>query len=397
MKLENILRPIKSDSIEGHEKELQNKMIEIELQYVDKLFLKKIPPLCEDLKVDNIHDLVSKYTEIPPKIMEYQQGKSNEEELLVLVEKILNNISDLYHKDHEHWIEKIEELVGKELEKYKNLEKKENQDINYNNLENKAGLIGFGMETNLGHLLPNSGISDEDFCLQIHFEDFYKQQKGDIKNLFSSNSLEKLALKIVDEYPETKAIVAKSWLIDTPLAKRIGFTVYNRDFDIKGFSGTFWGQFINSNGQIKSDEVSKFLETGKPKYRTAAGAIMVENFLKKYLPEDRRGKIILKEVKPGLEEFNEQLKKEGKIFESILANLDKISEEEIEKKIFECEIINGFLKTKHGEGFIELIKGLKRRGKSAEDIKNENLLIKYKKSINEYINKLKFTDKEVII
>ena len=39
MKLENIFKSIKSNSIEGHEKELKDKLIAIELEYVDKFVL----------------------------------------------------------------------------------------------------------------------------------------------------------------------------------------------------------------------------------------------------------------------------------------------------------------------------------------------------------------------
>jgi len=392
MKLESI-NSIISNSIEEHEKELQDKMIMIELEYVDKLFLKEIPPLNKDSQTDDIRDLVSKYTEIQGKIMEYKNGKSNEKELIVSKEKILGGISDLYHKDHDHWIEKSEELINQELQKYKNYGKGEDSN---KDLENKAGLINFDMETGVGHILPGSGLLDEDICMGIHFNDFYKQQTGDIKNLFSSSSLEKLALKIINEHPETKAVVGESWLMDTPIAKRIGFTVYNRDLEFKG--GPFWGQFIDSNGQIKSEEVSKFLKTGKPPYIIAAGAIMVEDFLKKYLPKEKRGVIKLKETTKESVEFIKDL---NRITEELKKKWDELSFSEIFALINSNAVLAEYFKTTDGQEYIDMIKKSKELNVKRESM--ESFSYKNKDEINKkfegYIkeNMNKYIEREVVI
>lgn len=393
MKLESVLRPIKSNSIEGHEKELQDKMIEIQLEYVDKIFSKKISPLSKESKIGNIQDLVSEYTEIPDKIMRNKPG-SDGRELLALKEKILNKISDLHEKDHDHWIEKSEEFVNKELKEYKNKETKENRDNDYP--EKRAGLISFNIGTNFGRVLPDSGISNEDICLNIHFEDFYKQQKGDIKNLFSQNSLEKLALKIVDEYPETKAVVGESWLMDTPIAKRIGFTIYNRDLEFS--NGPFWGQFIDSNGQIKNKEISKFLETGKSPYRIAAGAIKVEDFLRKYLPQEKRGKIKLRE---STQESLDFIKDLNRIINELNDKWDSLSFDEIVALMNSNTIFANYFKTSDGKAYIDIFK----KAKELNLKKNEIHFIQYenkdeiKKKFDKYIeaNRNKYTEKEVVI
>ena len=72
--------------------------------------------------------------------------------------------------------------------------------------------------------------------------------------------------------------------MSTPIAKRIGFTVIDRNSKM-GLGGQFWGQFINSNGQIDNERVSKFLETGEPPYRVSTGIIMVEDFFEKIFTE----------------------------------------------------------------------------------------------------------------
>ena len=398
MKLETLQKPIKTDSIEQHEKELLDKMIGFELEYVERIFLKKIPPLSEYSETDDFSKLVENCTEIPSRIGRcvHRESNTGDADFLRLKEKIMSEICDLYQSDHEHWIERTNGLLEKELKEYEDAERKKEKESRYNK-ENKAGLIDFNMETDLGHLLPGSGISDSDICLQIHFEDFYKQQNGDTKNLFSSKSLEKLALKIVDEHPETKAIVAQSWLVDTAVAKRIGFTVYDRDFDISAVGGSFWGQFIDSNGQIKSNEILKFIKTGEPPYRTVAGAIMVEDFLSKYLPEDRRGKIILKEQTEESRKFTEDV---NRISQGI-KKWDDLSFDEIVTLLNSSSLLADFFKTFPGQGFVKMLKKGKELNLKRDDLRYFNYpdRDKFNDAFNQFIkeNRSKFKEKEVII
>ncbi|MEI8270218.1 MAG: hypothetical protein WCG45_02520, partial [bacterium] len=266
-----------------------------------------------------------------------------------------------------------------------------------NDIEDRIGLIDFGMDSNLGNILPGSGISDEDICMQIHFEDFFKQQNSDVKNLFSSNSLEKLALEIVEKHPETKAVVGKSWLMDTAIAKRIGFKVYNRNFDIKENIGSFWGQFVDSNGQIKNNDVLKFLETGEPHYKIAAGAIMVEDFLGKYLPEERKGRISLKEQ---TEESREFIKDYNRITKAI-EKWDEISFDELFVVLNSSISFSNYFKTPNGIEYINFFRkakelNLKRKEVKYLDYKNKQ---KIRDDFTLFLkeNENKFIEREVII
>lgn len=395
---EDFQKPIKTSSIEEHEKILEEKMTEIQLLYVDAITAGKIPPLDKNIDPKDIITLISRYTEIPSNLCnEYYNRVGNffkQEEYELFKQKLAEDIYDIYKKDQKTWIEETQKLIKDKIEKLGPIEKKEKQK---NDSKFKAGLIDFHVEAGLGHLLPGLGVNDDDLCVTIHFPSFYKQKKDNVNNLFSLNSLKELALKIIEEYPETTAIVGESWLMDTPIAKRIGFKVFNRDSK-QELTGQFWGQFINSSGQVDSIKVSKFLETGEPTFKVCIGVMMVEDFLKKYLPEEKRGKILLKKARPGLKDFNEKLEKEKEIFENILKNyIDDVENENIEEKIYQCEIIGGFLKTEQGKDLIGFLKELKKNNVSLKDIKEKNLFEEYKKLIGKYIDKLKFVDKKVVI
>ncbi|MFZ2205738.1 MAG: hypothetical protein WAV23_04055 [Minisyncoccia bacterium] len=418
MNIENFIKPIESKSVEEHESILDDKISEIRLQYIDLLSSGKIPPLeqkvnteTEEKKespVDSFEFLLSKYTSILRDLMGYYVAhKKNEGAEWVpymydsVEAQFKNKIIEFHEKDKDHWIEKTMQLLGEECEKAESSKKEEivqSSDLEDNSkYHGMAGLITFDVDGHYkywfnGSQMP-SPVEDSDTCMSIHLDPLFKKTLNSTDtNIFSSNSLQKLAVKIVDDFPETKAILAHSWLMDTPIAERIGFKIYKRENYSE--QGSFWSQFINSNGQIDKERVKKFLETGKAPYSVALGAMTTEDFLRKYLPPERRGKIILKEVNP---DFDEKIKKEAEIIESIFIDLNKITEEEIEKRISKCEIYSKFLKTEQGSGLIELIKELKEKGESAENIREKGLLKKYQESSREYIKGLMYTNKEVII
>ena len=397
MKLETLQNPIKTESIEQHERELRDKMTEVQLEYVERLFSGEIRPLSEKVKIDNFENLLNNYTEISSKIMEFRDGALNENELIELNRNLLSEIESLYNNDHEHWIEKSKELFDASLEKYKALEKNTNNDDG----KNSAGLISFGMEINRGESFPSSSISNSDICMEIHFEDFFKQKSGDEKKSFSldylNDSLKKLALKIVDEHPETKAVTGHSWLMSTPIAERIGFVIYEKNSSSDRAGGNFWGQFMDSNGQLKTKEILKFLETGEPTYRVATGAIMVEDFLRRYLPENRKGKIILKDQTQESREFIKDLNR----ISSRMNMWDTLSIEDILVLINSNKILSDYFKTTEGEKYLNVLKKAKELGLKAEEMKyfNYENMEEIKNNFVKFVeeSKNKFVDREVII
>ncbi len=123
--------------------------------------------------------------------------------------------------------------------------------------------------------------------LSIHFPDLYKQkiQNGEIENVFSLNSLQRLAEEISTKYSEVKSIHAVSWLLGSPIGKRLGF----RTFPVSVFQrgAPFWGQFVTKNGNIDEARAQQFLETGKPPFAMLEGYIPRDEFLAKYLPKNK--------------------------------------------------------------------------------------------------------------
>lgn len=397
MKLENLTKHIESKSIEEHEQKLDNEMVAIQLEYVDRLFKEQIKSIDGEKPDHDMTQLLYKYTQIP-NILKFSlykrtEYKVNDEIAGDLFQKrVINNISDLYEKDHEHWIEKTRQLMKDEIEALGSIQENKK---NENKLQ--SGLINFDIKS------VKEGVECfGDFCIDegevymlIHFEDLYKQKGDGEKNLFSSGSLEKLAINIVDKFPETKAIVGESWMMDTPIAMRIGFKV-SRNISDTRLSSQFWGQFIDSEGQVNSARVSKFLETGDPPYRTAIGVMKTEDFLRKYLPPDRRGKIILKEVKP---DFEEQLAEEREIISNIKENWDKITEKDIIDTIYnKCQILFDFTKTEKGKDFIPVLLDSKRLGRSFKETLNDPRIGEnYDTYLQDFIKSIKYQDKEVLI
>lgn len=399
MKFEDLQKPIEADSVEEHEKILREKMLEIQFQYVDELAQGKIEPFADDLKekndTGNIEAFLSKYTPIALELEHQYENRINNEfdkkECDLFKQRVLEKISLLYKKDYKNWIPKSIQLMKDEIKKLgpRNEEKKRSE----RRKDRMIGLIEFGIEDDLGKLTSNSEMKDLPY-LSIHFQDFYKQNKDKVESLFFvENSLKELALKIVNEYPETKAVIGESWLMDTPVAKRIGFSILEKNLK-KELGNQFWGQFINKDGQIDDKRISGFLKTGKPPYKVRVGIMMVEDFLKKYLPEDKKGKIILKDFN---REFNEEFKKEGKVFYESIEKWDKITVGDIDKILSGSKIINDFLNTEEGKGFDLLLKDLKKENKQKEELKNNHSLEEYRKNLNEFIKERRFVNKEVII
>ncbi len=94
----------------------------------------------------------------------------------------------------------------------------------------------------------------------------------------------------------------ESWLLDTPLASRLGFQRIE-DNETKQNNFSTWLQFIDKNGEIDSKRFNQFLKTEELPYKSVKAIMLVEDFLKKYLPENRRGKVILKEVNVDRKDF----------------------------------------------------------------------------------------------
>ena len=341
-------------------------LINFELEYIEKIDKGELKPLGSD-KIPFIKMLES-YSQISHYIYTLYCKRVTPEEYskidcegftnfcLAKMEQDYKNNKSTWKKDAFILIHKIMEELGPVVEK--NREDEEKQD---------TGIVEFGIESSPE--LESFGIGENDDRMSLHLDLLANQKETDatINNIFSGNSLSKIAIKIVDEFPQVKAVTARSWIMSTPIAKRIGFTPVKVDSVIDP-SPQFWGQFIDENGNLNKKRAQKFLETGVPEFPIGAGYIKVEDFLSKYLPENRKGVIELKDVTPEYISFNNEMKETRlKIF-----NFDNpITEEEAEKLLHENQYINKFLKTEHGPEFLALIKEAVKKNVHPADIQSD--------------------------
>ena len=142
------------------------------------------------------------------------------------------------------------------------------------------------------------GLKPGDEYGEIHFRapSMSPGEKFGLAELKSS--LAKLAVEIVTNAPHVRAVSGKSWLMDTPIAKRLGFReMPSENHRRKGMN--YWYQFLDQNGDIDEKRAGKLFEGGKAPYETKLGAMSVEDFLERYLPDELRGKeIMLKVTRP---------------------------------------------------------------------------------------------------
>jgi hypothetical protein len=410
MNPEKFTQPIVAESVGEHENVLQNRLAEIQLEYVDRLFQRKIPlpeRFAEGVEPKDLYDLLSRYTSVLSKLMGYHVRREESQGVILLpdmydsVEKeFADKITQFYQNDHGLWIEKTMHLLSEEHLKAESKSVNTQEEVvqgeeNRNN-RGEAGLIHFVVHPVHDWFkdFKDVDIQKDDFCMSIHLESLFKKTlTGETNNIFSSQSLEKLALEIVDHFPETRAIVGRSWLMDTPIAKRIGFTVYKNEYDLYENNPSFWGQFLNSTGQVDAERLAQFLETGKPSYVVSTGVITVEDFLRKYLPKERKGEIILKEVD---RQFAHKHKQDMKILKEVGDKWDSLSNDQIKSVFDRLPTIQEFMKEKHNDGFLVTLLKFKDDGLSKDQVDKKMDEI-FGRAFKDFIKKKSFEDKKVII
>ncbi len=146
------------------------------------------------------------------------------------------------------------------------------------------------------NVLKERGFSVADGVIAMHFRPAFTGE-GDMNSSAIKKSFGALAEYVVDNAPSTKAIIGTSWLMDTPIAKRLGFIAVP---EIKTSMADFsaWYQLIDANGQIHQERLRKLAETGNFPFRNTFAYVPIEEFLRRYLPEKRKqkGPIVLEDV-----------------------------------------------------------------------------------------------------
>lgn len=208
-------------------------------------------------------------------------------------------------------------------------------------------------------VLKDYGISPDEELLQIHVGDAYAAKPGEA---FGPEALRKafadLAVSIVERHPQALVVYGDSWLMSHPIAKRLGFTKTDRTSHENG--PHVWKQFVSASGGLDENRVRKLLETGKPPFEPRIGFMRTEDFLRRYLPPERRGSIELQEATPesvaaarGFEEEMGALRSAWPQLEEggIAAFLDRLPELKASAQA-----------SGRGDAFVDVLRDAKRRG-----------------------------------
>lgn len=318
---------IVADNPEQHKESLEKQLIQLQVLFCDRLYQQYKNKCKRDGKPvdktfsDILEEQMAYYTGDLRMlvIMRSEKSLSEEEQYALIAEKYYKIIDPLYDqlpegKTDDNSPEYIKSRVSElntlidylEVEKRKAKEelpdkwremheRPRNED---GQVEDRTGIIDFNSlkehyDPDIRQIeaaLRHEGFSEFDDFLQIHLPaQIGVERKISPKTI--RESLKCLAEEIIDKHPETRAIVAVSWLLSHP--------VFQRFIKMKmiGEGGSNWRQLIGSNGQIEQERVKELFLTGKMSYRNLIGYIPVKEFLQQYLPAKRRGEIKLKKIK----------------------------------------------------------------------------------------------------
>ncbi|MDA3839756.1 MAG: hypothetical protein PF572_01585 [Patescibacteria group bacterium] len=132
-------------------------------------------------------------------------------------------------------------------------------------------------ESQIKKSLEKEGFSDFDNLMQIHLP-----TKIDSKEKLSSKAIKESLISlseiITGKYPDTRGIIAESWLLSHPIFQRF------IKMKIIGESNYNWRQLIGENGQIEQSRIKELFETSQMPYKNLIGYISAEEFIQKYPP-----------------------------------------------------------------------------------------------------------------
>ena len=233
-------------------------------------------------------------------------------------EDIFKKIDDIYDPSRENIEEVLDFIILKKQEIKKYLGVENLKQISSNN-ERETNIFRFNEINNIDHdensryeVLKNEGFHSHNRLIELHVDNFYS---SDIENLgldIIKTDLALIATNIVESNSDVVAVVGKSWLLDTPIARRMGFKSVDHEANNKVNEMSVWKQFIDKNGNIDKKRFNKLIQEGNIPYRSVIAYMSTEDFLRKFLPQNKRGRIILKKIKKEKAIFFEKLKNELK-------------------------------------------------------------------------------------
>ncbi len=349
MPLEKVLKLFQPKSVEEHERIVDTQMLSLQLKYADRVFSGEIPVLGSERKSGKGFATLmlesSSILHYASKLLREKANYDNKEIRDTLGQIIMLEAYQI-HRDHApDWIDRIQKMI---IDVTDEEAKKINEKINtrikpQEDMKSEIGLLNYATNHDPEEITA-MGLDPKDDYVSVHFEALYKQRaKGEV-SLTIEESLEKLAVVILEQYPQTRAVIAHSWLVESHYAAALGLQNIKRDYS-PNWTLSFWGQFLNKKGEINQERAAKFLETGVPEYYVSYGSVPIVDFLKKYLPQEKKGSVVLKEIRPG---FYEKFQHDTKVIKDIQEEWDTITPEEIKTLVETCEVIGEFEQSGNG-------------------------------------------------
>ena len=115
MSFETIVQPISKS--ENHERVLKERILSLQLEYVQRVFEKNIPPLMEEGTGLDFNSLLETYTDISGIIISaymqrtYKDVTEDNEEYQIFQKNIFSSLYLLRMADPKHWKERIQEVI----------------------------------------------------------------------------------------------------------------------------------------------------------------------------------------------------------------------------------------------------------------------------------------------
>ena len=310
------------DKKERYEKLIEN-IEKISLLYASKKFteINRVNPDYKFSQAVQEFTPTKNVVENPINFLSEFDYSGNKEKLDAFFVDIFSEIDKIYNPQENNVEDVFSFIISQRnnIKKYfsvENLENKENKNRDKNvkifrfNELNGA----FSDNNNRYNILEKYGFSKFSTFLELHVINVYESDDSKLGLKLIENDFNEIAKYIVDSKPNVAAVVGRSWLLDTPLSDRLGFNKIEQEnqkeeSSLNDFST--WFQFIDKDGEISQGRLKKLLEKGELPYRSVLAYMPVEDFLQKYLPAEKRGKLTLKKLDEKKNKFWQNLKLES--------------------------------------------------------------------------------------
>jgi len=407
--LKNISAPIIAENKNEKREILFEKIEKISLVYAEKKF--------QEIKKDDssykFSDAIKDFSPTENIILKpvFQLEEFNfqkyQEKIDLFLNDFYNEVDSIYEAS-DFDLDKISSIVNSKKDSIKKyLGVQDFKEFERNTKEGDTKVLNFNKITNIEmdaekkyKDLKKIGFSKFDHFVEVHVEEFYNTGEENLSPGLIISDLGVVAENIIDKNPEAVAVIGESWLFSTPIAHRLGFRKLEIDTSKPNDFST-WLQFIDKNGEINQKRFNEFLKTGELPYKSIKAYIPTEEFLKKYLPENRRGKVLLKEINKDRKDFWDRMQNESQSIKIGWDNLLK-NNGNFEDFIKNNKALNELLDFVAPENkaeyfhFFKIMYDKKIPWTEFYDNKSENI-----KRIDEKINKVMqedmFKDKEIVI